>query len=189
MLNKIKRQLPRNVSFKYLRKKNSPTIVKRRFLDNISYNKVLGVYNLNDNQLSIKNEQQLLKKLIKLIPRHDLVIVSDYGHGFINKKIANKILSLSSFIALNAQINSSNVSHHSIGKYKKVECVIINSDELRHELRDKDKNIKFLMKSLCRERNIINLIVTQGYQGAILYNSKKDTFLMDPMDLKKKNYK
>ena len=104
-LNKIKRQLPRNINFKYLRKKNSPTIVKRRFLDNISYNKVLGVYTINDDKLTSKEELSLNSTLKKIIPKYDLVIVSDYGHGFISNKSANLICKLSKFIVLNAQIN------------------------------------------------------------------------------------
>ena len=90
--------------------------IKKRYVDHINNNKVLGVYELNDKQLNTKNERQFEKKIVELIPKHDLVIVSDYGHGFINKKIARKILSLSPFTALNAQINSSNVGHHSIDK-------------------------------------------------------------------------
>ena len=176
----ILKNLPKNIKLEYINKDESPTILKKRYVDHVNNNKVLGVYELNDMQLNSNNEKQFEKKIIKLIPKHDLVIVSDYGHGFINKKIANKITSLSSSIALNAQINSSNVGHHSIAKYNKIGCVIINIDELRHELRDKDKNIKYLMKDLSKSRKIENLIVTQGNKGALLYNSKKDSFFNCP---------
>ena len=55
-LNKIKRKLPKNVNFKYIKKKNSPTILKRRFLDNLNKNKILGVYKINDEILSKKHD-------------------------------------------------------------------------------------------------------------------------------------
>ena len=48
----------------------------------------------------------------------------------------------SKFLALNAQVNASNVGYHTIQKYKNVDFVIINETELRHELRDKNSNIE-----------------------------------------------
>ena len=56
-LNKIKQKLPKNVKFQYIKKKNSPTILKRRFLDNVNKNKVLGVYKINDEILSKKQDK------------------------------------------------------------------------------------------------------------------------------------
>ncbi len=56
-LNKIKRKLPKNINFKYIKKKNSPTILKRRFLDNVNKNKILGVYKINDEILSKKQDK------------------------------------------------------------------------------------------------------------------------------------
>ena len=44
-------------------------------------------------------------------------MVFDYGHGFINSKIANLISKKSIFLALNAQVNSMSVGRHSIEKY------------------------------------------------------------------------
>ena len=55
-LKEIKKNLPKNVNFKYIRKKNSPTILKRRFLDFVSNNKVLGVYTINVDILTIKQD-------------------------------------------------------------------------------------------------------------------------------------
>ena len=82
----IKRNLNKNINLKYISKKNSPTIVKKRFLDSISNNKILGVYKLNDDKLNSKDEDTFSKILKKELPKYDLVIVSDYGHGFISKK-------------------------------------------------------------------------------------------------------
>ena len=84
-LKEIKKKLPKNVNFKYIRKKNSPTIVKKRFLDNISYNKVLGVYTINDDALTREEEKLFHNILKKITSKYDLVIVSDYGHGLISQ--------------------------------------------------------------------------------------------------------
>ena len=175
-LQDIKEKLPKNINFRYIRKKNSPTILKRRFLDSVSNNKVLGVYTINDDILTIKEEKLFYNMLKNLIPKYDLVIVSDYGHGLISSKSANLICRLSKYVALNAQVNAANVGYHSMRNYKNVDCVIINDKEIRHELRDKNGKLNILMKKLSQEQNVKNLIVTQGYLGSIFYNKKRKKF-------------
>ncbi len=171
-LNKIKQKLPKNVKFQYIRKKNSPTILKRRFLDNVNKNKVLGVYKINDEILSKKQDKIFCKKLKKMIPKYDLVVVSDYGHGLISKKAASLVCSLSKYSALNAQVNAANVGYHSMRNYKNINCVIINENEIRHEMRNKNDKVEFLMKKLSISQNFKDLIVTRGNQGSVLYNKK-----------------
>ena len=85
-LEKIRRDLPKKIKLDYIKKKNAPTILKKRFLDEISNNKVFGVYKINDEPLSKQDEEVFNKKLRKLLKSHQLVIVSDYGHGFISDK-------------------------------------------------------------------------------------------------------
>ena len=175
-LKEIKNNLPKNVKFTYIKKKNSPTIVKKRFLDNVSNHKVLGVYTINDDALTDNEEILFNKKLKKLLSIHDLIIVSDYGHGLISSKSSEIICKNSKYLALNAQINAANVGYHSMRKYKNVDSVVINENEIRHELRDKNSNIESLMKKLSLEQKIKNLIVTRGDQGSILYNKRKNKF-------------
>ena len=177
-LKEISKNLPKNVDFRYIRKKNSPTIIKKRFLDNSSSgnNKVLGVYTINDEVLRDKDEKLFNEMLKKMIPKYDLVIVSDYGHGLISRKSANLIYKLSKYFALNAQINSANIGYHSMRNYRNINCVIINETEIRHEMRNKNGKIELLMKELSLKQNIENLIVTRGITGAILYNKKNKKF-------------
>ena len=177
-LNQIKKNLPTNINFKYIRKKNSPTIFKRRFLDHISKNKVLGVNKINDDVLPKKEENKFNKILRNLLPKYDLVIVSDYGHGLISKKGANLICKLSKYLALNAQINAANIGFHSMRNYKNVNCVIINEREIRYELRNKNVKLEILMKKFSKEQNIKNLVVTRGDQGSVFYNKKENKFTL-----------
>ena len=175
-LKKIKKDLPNNIKFNYITKKNSSTILKRRFLEKISKHKLLGVHKINDDLISKKEEKSFNKLLKKLIPQHDLVIVSDYGHGLISKKNAKLICQKSKFLALNAQINSANIGFHSMRNYKNVDCVIINEREIRHELRDKNSILEKLMKKLSTEQAISDLIVTRGDQGAVFFQRKANKF-------------
>ena len=178
--HKIRKEIPKKINFSYLKKKNSPTIIKKRFLDNIGNKKVLGVYNINDSNLGKKDEKKFKKYLSKNLKKFDLVIVSDYGHGFISENNAKIICNEAKTLALNAQVNASNVGYHSMRKYNKIDCVIINETEIRHELRKKNEKIEDLMKQLSKERRIKNLIVTQGRKGSILFNKADNRFNYSP---------
>ncbi len=172
-VNYIRKNLSKNVNFKYIKKKKSPTIIKKRFLDYINYNKVLGVYSINDDPLVDSDEKKFNKLLKKEISNHDLIIISDYGHGMISNKSAKIISKSSKYLALNAQINAANIGHHSMRNYKNMDCVIVNEGELRHEMRDKNNQIEVLMKKFSLQQKVQNLVVTRGVEGALLYNKKK----------------
>ncbi len=176
----IENSIPENIKVKFIYKKLSPTIVKRRYVDSVSKSKNLGVYSINDNPLTKSNQKQLDNYLDELIPKHDLVIVSDYGHGFITKDIAKKISSQSTFVSLNAQINAANIGYHMMNNYNGIDCVIINEAEIRHELRNRDTDISILMKKLSDNLNSKYLVVTQGSDGAKLYSSKENCFYECP---------
>ena len=146
----------------------------------MSKNKVFGSDKLNDELLDKRQENNFNRKLKKLVPKFDLVIVSDYGHGFISKNSAKIICKYSKFLALNAQVNAANIGYHTMRNYKNIDCVIINEKELRHELRDKNSKTEKLQKELSNKQNIKNLIVTKGSQGSILYAKKHDKFIHAP---------
>ncbi len=168
----IKKNLPTNVEIHFLKKKNSPTIVKKRYIDLVSKNKLLGVYKINDEPLDKTQEKVLNKKFSQLSKKSNLIVVSDYGHGFIPKSLIKKLNYSKQTVALNAQINASNVSFHSLNEYKNIDCVIINERELRHQLRNRNSDIKQLLKKISFEQKYKNIIVTRGSQGAIMFDSK-----------------
>ena len=172
--------LPNNIDSHFIYKEDSPTITKKRFVDYVSKSKNLGVYSLNDSELNKKNEDQFHKYLDELIPDYDLVIISDYGHGFISSGTAKRISKQSVFTSLNAQINAANIGSHTMNNYCDIDCTIINETELRHELRDRESNHRDLMKQLSKQMNTKNLVVTQGSSGATLYVSDDNKYYHCP---------
>ena len=63
-----------------------------------------------------------------------------------------------------------------MNNYSNIDCAIINAGELRHELRNRESSIETLMKSLAKSMNAKILVVTQGKQGATLYNLDNDKY-------------
>ena len=155
-----------------MKKDNSPTIIKKRYLDDINRSKLLGVYSLNDQSLSLKNEILFKKIIEREIKKHDLVIVSDYGHGFISQKLANFLIRKSNFLAVNTQVNASNIGYHVISKYKGASFITINETELRHELRDKSSDVKSLIKKISNNLKTKFTNITCGDEGSYIYSKK-----------------
>ena len=176
-LNFLKSKLPKNISLKSIIDEKKPTIVKKRYVDEISKSKFLSVYNIEDSFMSQKKRDKLFNIIKKNIKKNDIVIVSDYGHGLLDKKVAEYICKNSKFLAINAQINAANRGYHSLKNYRsKNNLIIVNENELRHEMRDNRSDIKLLMKNFAKLNNFEDLIITRGSMGAILYNKKNKKF-------------
>ena len=169
----IEENIEENISLNFLTKSKSPTIIKKRFIDSIDRKKILGVYSINDNALLKSEEDQFIETYDQLVKKHDLVIVSDYGHGVITPRIAKHISETDKFVSLNAQVNAANIGTHNIRKYNDVNCLIINETELRHEMRQRDGDIDKMAIAL---KDIIStkyIAVTQGRHGVFLVNDNK----------------
>lgn len=176
----IKSKLSKKTKTFFVNKKNSPTILKTRFIDYLNSNKILGTYKFNDDLINSSEEKKLINYYYNSLKKNDLIIVSDYGHGMISQKFAKVICNSKKFTALNAQINAANLGYHGLQKYSNLDFIIINESELRHELRSRHENIKNLMIKLAFEKNIKYLTVTSGKSGALLYQQKKKKFYYCP---------
>ena len=64
-------------------KKDLPTIEKR-YLDDYSNKKIIGIYKLNDEFIDPSLEKNVINE-IKKIPNNRLILLFDYGHGFYKK--------------------------------------------------------------------------------------------------------
>jgi rfaE bifunctional protein kinase chain/domain/rfaE bifunctional protein nucleotidyltransferase chain/domain len=169
----VKKNLSKNIVPFFLYKKNSPTILKKRFIDNVSKKKLLGVYSINEDNFPKKDILMITKLLKKISKFVDLVIISDYGHGLISQPILKIINSCNKHISLNAQINSYNFGYHSLTKYNKVNMLVINENELRHELRDKNSALEKLAYDFIKKFKTESAIITRGSSGSIFVRKNK----------------
>lgn len=179
-LGEINNFLGKKVNSFLLCKKNSSTIVKRRYVDSISNSKLFGIYNFDYNNLIKKEETFLLNSIKKQINKHDVIILADYGHGLFSKKISNFLSKSEKFITLNAQLNASNIGYHSLRNYSNLMCIVINERELRHETRDRVSDIKKLILEISRVRKFKYILITRGGDGLILYSTKNKSFYECP---------
>lgn len=181
----VKKSLNRNINYKFLTKSKSPTINKLRYVDDYKKTKIFGIYDINDNFISPKEEKSFIKNLRKELKKQDIIIVADYGHGLFTKKVRNELFKHKEKIFLNTQINSFNRGFHTLFNYKKVNTLVINESELRYELRDKNSDIDKLAQILKKKINLKNLIITRGKLGAAFYSNNKERKFYSPAFAKK----
>ena len=167
----IKKKLNKNIIIKSFLKKNSPTITKTRFVDNIDFKKIIGVYDINDQKIDNSLENKLSKFIQKNRDKYDLILVSDFGHGMITKKLAKFLCKTKKFLSVNAQVNSSNRGERNLTKYRNVDCVFINSSELTHETGIKAKP-ETLGRALKKNIKARNLVITKGSSGSLVVNNR-----------------
>lgn len=169
-------KLNKNINTSFLKKSNSPTILKKKYVDYLSGNKIIGFYNFEDSKLNDSQSKKLTNLVKSKIKRSDIVLVADYDHGMISQGLANFISKNSKFLVTNTQYNAANIGHHTINKYKNTDHLFTNEKELRHEMRDKRSDLKIIIKKFMKNSKIKNLIVTRGSKGALMFTSKSKQF-------------
>ena len=173
----IKSKIIKTVSTNLLIQSRLKTILKEKYIDNVSKSKLIGFYDFSDNQINSSEENILIKKINKQIKNYDVTIVADYGHNIFSNKVAKLVANKSKFLAVNSQINAANIYHHSIDKFSKTEITMINEGELRHELRDRNNDVKKLVLKLNKIINTKFIVITMGVNGALLFNCKSKKFV------------
>jgi rfaE bifunctional protein nucleotidyltransferase chain/domain len=165
-----------NVDPVLLHKSNSPTIVKRRFVENYSLQKLFEVYVINDEELEGDESRQLCDKLSELLPHYDMVIVVDYGHGMLNKEAVDTLCREARFLAVNAQANAGNKGFNTVSKYWRADYICIAEHEIRLEARSRQADLKELILGLSRSLECGKIIVTRGNRGCLCYSQEEGFF-------------
>ncbi len=170
----IKSQLSDNISFYYETQDDAPTIVKRRFVDGYSFNKMFEVYDMDDSGLCREKEENMCAWLEKNLGDYDLVIASDFGHGAISDKMVSILCKKSKFLAVNAQSNSGNRGFHTITRYPRADYVCIAEHEIRLEMRQKNGSVNPMMAELSQKMGTRQFVVTKGRKGSAIMNGAAD---------------
>lgn len=164
---------------KFYYRPDSGTIVKKRFVSTQGNRKLFALYDIADDPISPALEKQIAGYLEKRLPRYDLVIVNDFGHGLLTDKLIRLICQRSKKLAINVQTNSANMGFNLVTKYRRADFICIDEKELRFATHDRLGNIKPLIKKIHATLRAHTIITTRGPQGSLSYNTKTG-FLATP---------
>ncbi len=176
----IETHLKPNIKRKFFFREDAPTTVKRRFVEPAFLSKLFEVCFLNDHPLPEKIRKQACRYLEKITKNFDLLLVADFGHGFIEKEIVEVVTKKARFLAVNTQTNSANIGFNLITKYPKVDYICVDEPEMRLASHSKFDDIEDLILSLKKRIGYKKIIVTLGHKGSIGY-SKKEGFSKIPV--------
>ncbi|MCX5696371.1 MAG: PfkB family carbohydrate kinase [Candidatus Omnitrophica bacterium] len=161
-----------NIKQKFFYRENGSTIVKKRYINQYLNQKLFEVNYLNDSYIDGGLESQIIEYLKTTIPSYDLVLVSDYGHGFITRKMIKLIEESAVKFAVNTQTNAANAGYNMITKYKKPYYICLDESELRWAAQEKFAEIEDVARQILKSVKPRSLIVTLGRRGSLGINIK-----------------
>lgn len=166
----IREKLDPNIVPYFFTRPNSPTTLKRRFIDGYSLGKVMEIYVMNDDPLPDNVEKELCNQLEQLLSHFDLVIAADFGHGLISPAVIDLLSKKAPYLAVNTQANAGNRGFNTIGKYPNVDFFSLAEHELRLETRDQINELRPLLFDVGERLEAKLALVTQGSRGCALWN-------------------
>jgi rfaE bifunctional protein nucleotidyltransferase chain/domain len=156
-----------------LRKSDSPTIVKRRFVEAYLSQKLFEVYEMNDDVLDRKQDREFCLSLEKILPRYDVVIVADYGHGMITPDAVDVLCGKSRFLAVNTQSNAGNRGFNTISKYPRADYVCLASHEIALETKSYKGDPRDMVLKVSDNLQCERIIITLGSSGSLCYGGEE----------------
>jgi rfaE bifunctional protein nucleotidyltransferase chain/domain len=165
----VRERLAPNVKPTFFYKKDSPTIVKRRYVESYLLSKLFEVYIFNDEFLEGEDSTEFVSLLADTTARYDVVLVADFGHGIMVRDAIDAVQNNAKFLAINTQQNAANIGYHTISRYSRADFVCTNEGELRSDSRARRGAIEPLIRSLADQLHTENTLVTQGKRGAVFY--------------------
>ncbi|HLF18662.1 MAG TPA: PfkB family carbohydrate kinase [Candidatus Omnitrophota bacterium] len=166
----IESKLSKKINPLFYYRNDTGTTVKRRFVSNETLRKQFQICYMNDTDIPKREETRIIKQLTKVIDKYDLVVVSDFGHGFLTERIRQILCEKSKYLALNVQTNSANAGFNLVTKYRHANCVCIDEMELRYAAHDRFGDVRDLSKKIYEQIGCEHIIATRGPAGSICYS-------------------
>jgi rfaE bifunctional protein kinase chain/domain len=166
----IESKLSANVNPVFFYRPDCGTIIKRRYVSQVQNRKLFEICYIKDNDISIQEEKKIVGHLGKAIRDYDVVIVSDFGHGLLTKRLINLSCAKAKYLALNVQTNSANIGFNLVTKYPRANCVCIDDMELRFATHDRFSDLRTVVKKVYNQMKCKNLITTRGSSGSLSYS-------------------
>ncbi len=165
----IRSKLAPNVTPVFFEKADSPTIVKRRYVEHYLRSKHFEVYHINDEPLTSQEETTLCALFDEYLPQADMVVAADFGHGLLTTNAIAHLTQNSRFLAVNTQINAANIRYHAISAYDRADYICINEQEVRLDARNRHAELSELVQQLSARLVCERLLVTRGSSGVTYF--------------------
>lgn len=171
----IREKLLDNIEPVFFTFADAPTVTKRRFVDS-DLAKLFEVYFYKENAVSGETEQRICQWLDAHIGDYDVVIVPDFGNGFITPAMIEIFSAKAKFLAVNTQLNSGNRGYHVIHRYPRADFVSLNEPELRLAAHNRSDSLETVSEKVGERVNARQLAVTRGTKGVMMQDRNNKVF-------------
>lgn len=170
---KINKLISKNKNIKKLFFKVSgfTTPIKTRYINNFSHMVRVDKEN-SDFKLSMSIKNDILNTLRKKISQFDLVILSDYNKGLLDKDLIKKIIKI---VKNNNKIIIADPKKNDLSIYSNADIITPNQKEVSDSVNKKYLNEKSLIlvgKKIIKTNKISYLLITRSEKGMLLINNK-----------------
>jgi len=169
----IRSKLRKNVETEFFNFKDAPTVTKRRFVDS-DLSKLFEVYFAPDDSLDEEMDAKVCRWLEEHAGSYDVVLVPDFGNGFISENMIRILCRDARFLAVNTQVNSGNRGFHVINKYPKADFASLNEIELRLAAHNRHDELETVARQVGDHVHLKNLAVTRGTKGMLMMDMENE---------------
>ena len=171
----IREKLQSNVTPVFSYFKDAPTVTKRRFVDS-DLSKLFEVYFFHNEPVLEDAGRATCQWLVENLLKYDVVVVADFGNGFISNQMVEILCAKSKFLAINTQINSGNRGYHVINRYPRASFVSLNEPELRLAAHNRHDSLEAVGERVAAQVDASYLAVTRGTDGVLMFDAKEKVF-------------
>jgi len=165
----IRSHLKDNIAPAFFYRDDTGTVVKRRYVEQAFLSKMFEVSFLDDTDLPEAVSRQVERHLARVLSGYDLVLVADYGHGFLGRDLIGLLAAEARYLAVNAQTNSANTGFNLVTKYPRADYVCIDEPEVRLAAQDRRTGLEEIMRDLAKDLACRRIAITRGHNGCIAY--------------------
>jgi bifunctional ADP-heptose synthase (sugar kinase/adenylyltransferase) len=171
----VRQRLSPNIDASFVSMPETRTIVKRRLVEVYPFQKLFEVYFM-DAVVPESASAALLNRLRLVLPRYDMVVVTDYGHGMITPDIVDLLCESGRFLAINTQTNAANQGFNTVSKYHRADYICLSERELRLEARNRSTDARQLMEQTAKQLSCPRMLITRGREGCYCYHADEGMF-------------
>lgn len=176
----IKQHLNDNIAPHFLYRPDTPTTIKKRFVEPAYLTKFFEINSLNESDLPKKLNDEMYRFLENEIGRFDLVMVADYGHGLLADNVIHLLSTKAKKLAINVQTNSANYGYNLVTKYPRADYICIDEAELRLSAHNRAGELGSLIKETSRKMKTDRISITRGHKGCMTF-AKSEGFKEIPV--------
>lgn len=163
-------QLQPGVSPTFVRKRNAPTIVKRRYHESYYQGTLFAVDFYDDSPMEDEESRTVCSTLGERLTEFDLIIAADYGHHFLTAVAIERLCEGAKQLAVTTQADPANFGVHTISRYNRADFVCLSRQDLELDCHSRTADVPAMLQDVASRLDTQTAIVTLGKAGALCYN-------------------